>query len=122
MGTVLDDRAEVGNFTETKKARLGSGTKAKHLAYLGDVTIGARANIGAGTIVANYDGVNKHPTQIGDRAFIGSGSVLIAPTDIGAGALTGGGAVLTPRTKVPAGTVWVGVPARELPGKESGRG
>ncbi|MHC4378599.1 MAG: bifunctional UDP-N-acetylglucosamine diphosphorylase/glucosamine-1-phosphate N-acetyltransferase GlmU [Planctomycetota bacterium] len=122
VGTVLDDRAEVGNFTETKKARLGSGTKAKHLAYLGDVTIGAKANIGAGTIVANYDGVNKHPTQIGDRAFIGSGSVLIAPTDIGAGALTGGGAVLTPRTKVPAGTVWVGVPARELPGKESGRG
>jgi bifunctional UDP-N-acetylglucosamine pyrophosphorylase/glucosamine-1-phosphate N-acetyltransferase len=113
-GTVLEDGAEVGNFTETKQARLGAHTKAKHLSYLGDVTVGARANIGAGTIVANYDGKSKHHTRIGDGAFIGSGSVLIAPSEVGAGALTGGGAVVTRNTVVPPGEAWVGVPARPL--------
>lgn len=120
VGSVLEDRAEVGNFTETKKARLGSGTKAKHLSYLGDVSIGAGANIGAGTIVANYDGTHKHPTEIGDRAFIGSGSVLIAPTQVGEGALTGGGAVVTRGSVIPPGAVWVGVPARPLPKRPPG--
>lgn len=114
VGTVLEDGAEVGNFTEAKKSRVGAGTKAKHLTYLGDVEIGAGANIGAGTIVANYDGKHKHRTRIGDRAFIGSGSVLIAPCDIGAGALTGGGAIVTRNSKVPPGDVWVGVPARPI--------
>ena len=113
-GTVLEEGAEVGNFTEAKKAHLGSHTKAKHLAYLGDVEIGAHANIGAGTIVANYDGKKKHQTEIGDRAFVGSGSVLIAPCKIGEGALTGGGSVVTRNSQVPPGEAWVGVPARPL--------
>jgi bifunctional UDP-N-acetylglucosamine pyrophosphorylase/glucosamine-1-phosphate N-acetyltransferase len=112
-GTVLEDGAEVGNFTEAKKSRIGAGTKAKHLTYLGDVTIGRGANIGAGTIVANYDGRTKHPTVIGDGAFIGSGTILVAPSTIGAGALTGAGAVVT-RKDVPAGDVWVGMPARPM--------
>lgn len=119
VGTRLDDHAEVGNFTECKKSRIGSHTKAKHLSYLGDVTIGERANIGAGTIVANYDGTHKHPTTIADRAFIGSGSILIAPCEIGAGALTGAGAVLRKGTVVGPGESWVGVPARCLPPKPS---
>jgi bifunctional UDP-N-acetylglucosamine pyrophosphorylase/glucosamine-1-phosphate N-acetyltransferase len=113
-GTVLADGAEIGNFTETKNARVGAHAKAKHLAYLGDVTIGERVNIGAGTIVANYDGKQKHPTVIGERAFVGSGSVLIAPCRVGAGALTGGGAVVTRNTEIPPGEAWVGVPARPL--------
>jgi bifunctional UDP-N-acetylglucosamine pyrophosphorylase/glucosamine-1-phosphate N-acetyltransferase len=113
-GTVLEPHAEIGNFTEAKNARVGEHTKAKHLTYLGDVTIGRDANIGAGTIVANYDGKAKHQTRIGDRAFIGSGSVLIAPCKVGDGALTGGGAVLTRNSEVPPGEAWVGVPARPL--------
>jgi len=113
-GTVLEEGAEVGNFTEAKQARIGAHSKAKHLAYLGDVSIGQRANIGAGTIVANYDGKHKHRTEIGDRAFIGSGSVLIAPCTVGEGALTGGGAVVTRNAHIPPGEAWVGVPARPL--------
>jgi bifunctional UDP-N-acetylglucosamine pyrophosphorylase/glucosamine-1-phosphate N-acetyltransferase len=114
VGTVLEDRAEVGNFTETKKAVLGSRSKAKHLSYLGDVRIGARTNIGAGTIVANYDGTHKHPTVIGDDAFVGSGSVLVAPTTVGNGSLTGAGAIVTRATEIPDHEAWVGVPARFL--------
>lgn len=117
VGTVLEDHAEVGNFTEAKKARVGSHTKAKHLTYLGDVTIGRGTNIGAGTIVANYDGTHKHPTTIGDGAFVGSGTVLIAPVEVGDGALTGGGAVVTRNSKIPPGEAWVGVPARPLPAR-----
>ncbi len=113
-GTVLEDHAEIGNFTETKKAHVGKGTKAKHLSYLGDVTIGERANIGAGTIVANYDGRAKHHTEVGDRAFVGSGSILIAPCRVGDGALTGGGAVVTRHSDIPPGEAWVGVPAKPL--------
>jgi len=114
VGTVLEDGAEVGNFTEAKQATIGCGTKAKHLTYLGDVTIGAGANIGAGTIVANYDGKNKHRTAVGDRAFVGSGSILIAPCTVGEGALTGAGAVVTRNTQIPTGEAWIGVPARPL--------
>lgn len=113
-GTALDDGAEVGDFVETKNARLGSRSKAKHLAYLGDVVIGRRANIGAGTIVANYDGKAKHRTVIGDGAFIGSGTVLVAPVRIGRRAMTGAGAVVTKRHDVPDGAVVAGVPARPL--------
>ncbi len=113
-GTVLEDGAEVGNFVEAKKTRMGKGAKAKHLTYLGDATIGAKANIGAGTITANYDGVHKHETHVGEGAFIGSGSVLVAPVTVGDHALTGAGAIVKPHSKVGAGEVWVGVPARML--------
>ena len=119
-GTVLDEESEIGNFTEAKNSRLGKRSKAKHLSYLGDVTIGERANIGAGTIVANYDGKQKHRTVVGDRAFVGSGSVLIAPCTVGEGALTGGGAVVTRNANIPPGQAWVGVPARPIVRKPAG--
>jgi bifunctional UDP-N-acetylglucosamine pyrophosphorylase / glucosamine-1-phosphate N-acetyltransferase len=113
-GTVLEDGAEVGNFVEAKKTRLGAGAKAKHLTYLGDAVIGAKANIGAGTITANYDGVHKHQTTIGARCFVGSGTVIVAPSELGDDAMTGAGAIVTRGSKVAAGEVWVGVPARKL--------
>jgi bifunctional UDP-N-acetylglucosamine pyrophosphorylase/glucosamine-1-phosphate N-acetyltransferase len=113
-GTVLEDGAEIGNFVEAKKTRVGAGAKAKHLTYLGDATIGAKANIGAGTITANYDGVHKHETRIGAGAFIGSGTVLVAPSDVGDGAMTGAGAIVTRGSVVGAREIWVGVPARLL--------
>ncbi|WP_028917567.1 bifunctional UDP-N-acetylglucosamine diphosphorylase/glucosamine-1-phosphate N-acetyltransferase GlmU [Pseudoxanthomonas sp. J35] len=94
-GTVLADGVRVGNFVETKKAVLGVGSKANHLTYLGDARIGAGVNIGAGTITCNYDGVNKSATVIGDGAFIGSNSALVAPVEIGAGATIGAGSVVT---------------------------
>lgn len=120
-GTVMHAGSEIGNFTETKKTVLGAGSKAKHLAYLGDATIGAGANIGAGTITANYDGRSKHATVIADRAFIGSGTVLVAPVTVGAGATTGAGAIVTRGSAVGPGETWVGVPARPLArrGKDS---
>lgn len=113
-GTLLEPGAEVGNFTETKKTTLGAGSKAKHLTYLGDTTVGAGTNIGAGTITANYDGVHKHATVIGDRAFIGSGTVLVAPSTVEDGARTGAGAIVTRGSTLEAGSTWVGVPARPL--------
>ncbi len=94
-GTVLADGVHIGNFVETKKAVLGVGSKANHLAYLGDAAIGAGVNVGAGTITCNYDGVNKSTTVIGDGAFIGSNSSLVAPVEIGAGATIGAGSVIT---------------------------
>ncbi len=122
VGSVLDEGAEVGNFVETKKAFLGKGTKAKHLSYLGDATIGEGANIGAGTITANYDGTLKHPTVIGDRAFVGSGTVLVAPSKMGIGSKTGAGAIVTKHTSIPDGDVFVGVPARSLREKKQSPG
>jgi bifunctional UDP-N-acetylglucosamine pyrophosphorylase/glucosamine-1-phosphate N-acetyltransferase len=113
-GTVMEDGAEVGNFTEVKKGHLGKKTKAKHLSYLGDVDIGSDVNIGAGTIVANYDGVEKHLTVIEDGAFIGSGTILVAPVKIGKRAVTGAGAVVTREKDVAAESVVVGVPAKPL--------
>jgi len=113
-GTVLEDGAEMGNFTEAKASRLGRHSKAKHLAYLGDATIGERANIGAGTVFANYDGKKKHATKVGDRSFIGSGTILVAPATVGEGAVTGAGAVVTRGSQVPPGETWVGVPARPI--------
>ena len=118
-GTVLEDGAEIGNFVEAKKTHVGAGAKAKHLTYLGDATVGARTNIGAGTITANYDGVHKHATKIGAGAFIGSGSVLVAPTEIGDEALTGAGAIVTRGTVIAPREVWVGVPARRLKAREA---
>ena len=94
-GAVLEAEAHVGNFVEMKKARLGRGAKANHLTYLGDADIGAGSNIGAGTITCNYDGVNKHRTTIGERAFIGSNTSLVAPVTVGAEALVGAGSVIT---------------------------
>jgi bifunctional UDP-N-acetylglucosamine pyrophosphorylase/glucosamine-1-phosphate N-acetyltransferase len=94
-GTELDAGVHIGNFVETKKARLGEGSKANHLSYLGDTQVGRGVNIGAGTITCNYDGVNKHLTRIGDGAFIGSNSALVAPVTIGDYATIGAGSVIT---------------------------
>ena len=94
-GTVLADGTHVGNFVETKKVRLGVGSKANHLTYLGDAVIGSKVNIGAGTITCNYDGVNKSQTTICDNAFIGSNSSLVAPVTIGDGATIAAGSVIT---------------------------
>ncbi|MGX9190677.1 bifunctional UDP-N-acetylglucosamine diphosphorylase/glucosamine-1-phosphate N-acetyltransferase GlmU [Stenotrophomonas sp. Ker107b] len=94
-GTVLAEGSHVGNFVETKKVVLGAGSKANHLTYLGDAVIGRKVNIGAGTITCNYDGVNKSQTTIGDRAFIGSNSSLVAPVVIGEGATVAAGSVIT---------------------------
>jgi bifunctional UDP-N-acetylglucosamine pyrophosphorylase/glucosamine-1-phosphate N-acetyltransferase len=93
-GAKLADDVHVGNFVEVKASTLGRGAKANHLAYVGDATVGERVNIGAGAITANYDGVNKHRTLIGDDASIGSNCVLIAPIEIGAGATIGGGSTI----------------------------
>lgn len=94
-GAELARGAKVGNFVEVKKARIGEGAKANHLAYLGDAEIGAGANIGAGTITCNYDGFFKYRTVVGKGAFIGSNSALVAPVTVGAGAIVGAGSVLT---------------------------
>ena len=94
-GAVLETGAKVGNFVEVKKARLGEGAKANHLSYIGDGQVGARANIGAGTIFCNYDGYFKHQTVVGEGAFIGSNSALVAPVTIADGAMTGSGSVIT---------------------------
>jgi len=94
-GTVISDKAKVGNFVEIKAAILGKGAKANHLSYIGDATVGADANIGAGTITCNYDGFLKYRTEIGAGAFIGSNSALVAPVRIGDGAIVGAGSVIT---------------------------
>lgn len=94
-GAHLADHAKVGNFVEIKNAEIGQGAKVSHLTYLGDATIGANANIGAGTITCNYDGFSKFRTEIGENAFIGSNSALVAPVSIGAGAFVGSGSVIT---------------------------
>lgn len=93
-GTVLAGECKIGNFVETKKAQLGHGSKINHLSYVGDATLGRGVNVGAGTITCNYDGVNKHQTVIGDGAFIGSNSALVAPVTIGAGATVGAGSTI----------------------------
>ena len=94
-GTRLADRTKVGNFVELKKAEIGEGAKVNHLSYVGDAEIGAKANIGAGTITCNYDGFGKHRTVVGAGAFIGSNTALVAPVTIGAGAVIGAGSVIT---------------------------
>ncbi|WP_207017930.1 bifunctional UDP-N-acetylglucosamine diphosphorylase/glucosamine-1-phosphate N-acetyltransferase GlmU [Roseococcus suduntuyensis] len=94
-GADVGQGAHVGNFVELKAATLGAGAKANHLTYLGDVSVGAGANIGAGTITCNYDGVNKHRTEIGEGAFIGSDTALVAPVRVGARAITAAGSVIT---------------------------
>lgn len=94
-GTVLEEKAKVGNFVETKKTRVGKGSKINHLSYVGDTQLGERVNIGAGTITCNYDGVNKYETEIGDDAFIGSNTSLVAPVKVGSFATVGAGSTIT---------------------------
>jgi bifunctional UDP-N-acetylglucosamine pyrophosphorylase/glucosamine-1-phosphate N-acetyltransferase len=110
-GSEIGEDAHVGNFVETKKAKLGKGAKANHLTYLGDAEVGAGSNIGAGVITCNYDGVHKHKTRIGKDAFIGSDSTLVAPVEVGDGAYIGAGSCIT--KDVPAGALAVGR-ARQL--------
>ena len=105
-GSDIGEGAHVGNFVETKKIKLGKGSKANHLTYLGDAEIGAGVNIGAGTITCNYDGVHKHTTIIGDGAFIGSDSTLVAPVSVGKGAYVGAASCIT--TNVPDDALAVG--------------
>lgn len=102
--SVLHGDVHIGNFVEVKKSEIGAGSKANHLTYLGDASVGRNVNVGAGTVTVNYDGVNKHRTEIGDNAFVGSGSMLIAPLKIGANANTGAGSTITkdaPRASSP---------------------
>jgi bifunctional UDP-N-acetylglucosamine pyrophosphorylase/glucosamine-1-phosphate N-acetyltransferase len=94
-GTRLADKTKVGNFVELKKADIAEGAKVNHLSYVGDASVGARANIGAGTITCNYDGFGKYPTVIGEGAFIGSNTALVAPVTVGEGAIVGAGSVIT---------------------------
>jgi bifunctional UDP-N-acetylglucosamine pyrophosphorylase/glucosamine-1-phosphate N-acetyltransferase len=111
---------ELGNFAETKKVQIGDGTKAHHHCYLGDSTIGAKVNVGAGTITCNYDGFQKHRTEIGDGAFIGSDSQLVAPVKVGEGAYVGAGMTVT--EDVPSDTlVFSRVPRITKPGWPSRR-
>jgi bifunctional UDP-N-acetylglucosamine pyrophosphorylase/glucosamine-1-phosphate N-acetyltransferase len=95
-GADIGEDAHIGNFVEVKKVRVGKGAKANHLSYLGDGTVGAKANIGAGTIFCNYDGFDKFETHVGEGAFIGSDTALVAPVTVGDGAMTGSGSVITP--------------------------
>jgi len=109
-GAYLERGVHIGNFGEVKNSRLGRGVKMGHFSYLGDATVGEGVNIGAGTITCNYDGVTKHHTVIGDHAFIGSDTMLVAPVTVGAGARTGAGSVVT--RDIPPGCLAYGVPAR----------
>ncbi|MFM8430904.1 MAG: DapH/DapD/GlmU-related protein, partial [Holophagaceae bacterium] len=94
-GTELSDHVQIGNFVETKKAKISKGSKANHLTYLGDVSIGTNSNIGAGVITCNYDGLKKHKTVIGDNVFIGSDTQIIAPIKVGDGTLVAAGTTVT---------------------------
>jgi bifunctional UDP-N-acetylglucosamine pyrophosphorylase/glucosamine-1-phosphate N-acetyltransferase len=117
-GAHLESGVHIGNFVEVKNSRFGVGAVSGHFSYLGDATIGARVNIGAGTVTCNYDGKEKLNTVIGDGAFIGCDTMLVAPVNVGAGAVTGAGSVVT--KDIPEGRLAVGVPARILdktPGK-----
>ncbi|MDD5633704.1 MAG: NTP transferase domain-containing protein [Candidatus Omnitrophica bacterium] len=111
-GTKISKDVEIGNFVELCRTKVGESTKIKHHTYLGDTIVGAHVNIGAGVIVANYDGKNKHQTVIDDNAFIGIGVRLIAPVRIGKAAKVGAGSVVTKHRDVPDGATVVGVPAR----------
>lgn len=111
-GSVIGDGGAVGNFVEVVRSQWGDKSRALHLAYVGDATIGDDTNVGAGTITANYDGQNRQASRVGSRVSLGSGTVLVAPVSVGDGARTGAGAVVT--KDVPANETWAGVPARRL--------
>lgn len=117
-GSLIGTAVHLGNYVEVKKSTIGMRTQVGHFCYIGDTTIGADVNIGAGTITANYDGVAKHRTIIGAGAFIGSDTVLVAPVEVGTGAHTGAGAVVT--ANVPDGATVLGVPARARPSTNEG--
>ena len=104
-GTELDDGARIGNFVETKKARIGAGSKVNHLSYIGDAQLGSGVNVGAGTITCNYDGIAKHRTEMGNDVFVGSNSTLVAPLSLGDGAFVAAGSTLT--RDVPAAALGV---------------
>ncbi|HNU06796.1 MAG TPA: bifunctional UDP-N-acetylglucosamine diphosphorylase/glucosamine-1-phosphate N-acetyltransferase GlmU [Pyrinomonadaceae bacterium] len=108
----IGENAHVGNFVEVKKSRIGRNSKANHLTYIGDATIGENTNIGAGTITCNYDGKNKHRTEIGDNVKIGSDTMLVAPVKVGDGVVSGAGSVIT--KDVPPNKLVVGAPARAI--------
>lgn len=110
MNAQMEERSVVGNFVEVKKSKIGRGTKSMHLTYLGDATIGANTNIGAGTVTCNYDGKHKHPTVIEDNVRIGSDTMLVAPVRVGAGSVTAAGSVVI--EDVPPNTLVAGVPAK----------
>jgi len=118
-GAHLAKGVHIGNFGEIKNSYLGPGTKMGHFSYLGDATLGANVNVGAGSITCNYDGERKHPTVVEDDVFIGSDTMLVAPVKVGKGAKTGAGAVVT--HDVPPGQVVYGVPARSKQEKERGK-
>ncbi|MEW6208806.1 MAG: bifunctional UDP-N-acetylglucosamine diphosphorylase/glucosamine-1-phosphate N-acetyltransferase GlmU [Acidobacteriota bacterium] len=109
MQSEIGEKAAIGNFVEVKKSRIGRGTKASHLTYLGDATLGDRVNIGAGTVTCNYDGARKHETVIEDDVKIGSDTMLVAPVRVGRGSVTGAGAVVT--KDIPEDSLAAGVPA-----------
>jgi bifunctional UDP-N-acetylglucosamine pyrophosphorylase/glucosamine-1-phosphate N-acetyltransferase len=111
-GADLAAGSKVGNFCEVKNAKVGEGAKVNHLTYIGDAVVGAHANIGAGTITCNYDGVNKHETRIGANAFVGSNSSLVAPVSIGDGAYIASGSVIT--EDVPAEALALGRARQEV--------
>lgn len=112
VGTEMHDRSEIGNFTECKQTKMGEGSKAKHLSYLGNAQVGQKTNIGAGTIFANYDGKTKHTTEVGDGVSIGSGTIVVAPNTIPNGVTTGAGAVFVSEAGVGEGETWMGMPAK----------
>ena len=118
QGTVIGDGSIVGSFVEVNRSRIGKKVSAKHLAYLGDAVIGDGANIGAGTITANFDGKKKHQTMIGKNVMIGSNTVFVAPVRVPDGVRTGAGSVVIPKIKIKKGDVVVGVPARPIPKKK----
>ena len=109
-GAYLESNVHLGNFAEVKESRLGRGVLMGHFGYVGDASIGAGTNLGAGTITCNFDGKDKHRTEVGERAFVGCDTMLVAPVSVGTGAATGAGAVVT--RDVPAGRLAVGVPAK----------
>ncbi|MEK7850049.1 MAG: NTP transferase domain-containing protein [Candidatus Omnitrophota bacterium] len=118
QGAVLKDKVSVGNFTEIKNSYLDEATRVRHVSYIGDTKIGKKVNIGAGTVVANFDGKKKNKTIIKDKAFVGCDTVLIAPVSIGKNAIVGAGSVVTRDHNVPDGALVVGVPAREIKRKK----
>jgi bifunctional UDP-N-acetylglucosamine pyrophosphorylase/glucosamine-1-phosphate N-acetyltransferase len=126
-GARLEADVHIGNFVEVKQALIETGAKANHLSYIGDATVGAGANVGAGTITCNYDGVAKHRTEIGKNAFIGSNSALVAPVKVGDGAYIGAGSVITADVPPDALAVARGRQvvkegwARRLPGRKAAR-
>lgn len=113
-GCRIADNVTLGNFVELNRTQVGKSTRIKHQSYIGDTTIGKNVNIGAGTIVANYDGRSKYKTIIDNGAFIGTGTILVAPVKVGKSAVTGAGAVVTKNKNVPDKTIVVGVPAKRL--------